>query len=31
VERFEKWPLLRALVLWSLFAAALASIFFATR
>jgi hypothetical protein len=31
VERFEKWPLLRALVLWMLFAAAMGSIFFATR
>jgi hypothetical protein len=31
VERFEKWPLLRALVLWLLFAAAMAGIFFATR
>ena len=31
VERFEKWPLLRALVLWLLFAAALAGIFFVTR
>jgi hypothetical protein len=31
VERFEKWPLLRALVLWLLFAAAMGSIFFATR
>jgi len=31
VERFEKWPLLRGLLLWLLFAAALAGIFFATR
>jgi hypothetical protein len=31
VERFEKWPLLRALVLWLLFAAAMGGIFFATR
>jgi hypothetical protein len=31
MERFEQWPLLRALVLWLLFAAALAGIFFATR
>jgi hypothetical protein len=31
VERFEKWPLLRALMLWLLFATAMASIFFATR
>ena len=31
MERFEQWPLLRALVLWLAFAAALAGIFFATR
>ena len=31
MERFEQWPLLRALVLWLLFAAALAGIFFITR
>ena len=31
VERFGKWPLLRALVLWLLFAGAMAGIFFATR
>jgi hypothetical protein len=31
IERFEKWPLLRTLVLWLAFAAALAGIFFATR
>jgi hypothetical protein len=31
VERFEKWPLLRALMLWLLFATAMAGIFFATR
>jgi len=31
VERFEKWPLLRGLVLWLLFASALCGIFFATR
>jgi len=31
MERFEKWPLMRALVLWLLFAGALASIFFVTR
>jgi hypothetical protein len=31
MERFEQWPLLRAVVLWLLFAAALAGIFFATR
>ena len=31
IERFERWPLLRALLLWVLFAAALAAIFFATR
>lgn len=31
VERFEQWPLLRALVLWLVFAGALAVIFFATR
>jgi len=30
-ERFEKWPVLRTLVLWILFATALAGIFFATR
>jgi hypothetical protein len=31
MERFEQWPLLRALVLWLVFAAALGGIFFATR
>jgi hypothetical protein len=31
IERFEKWPLLRALVLWALFVATLAGIFYATR
>jgi len=31
VERFEKWPLLRALMLWLFFATAMAGIFFATR
>jgi hypothetical protein len=31
LEQFEKWPLLRALLLWMVFAAALAGIFYATR
>jgi hypothetical protein len=31
MERFEQWPLLRGLMLWLLFAAALAAIFSATR
>lgn len=31
LERFEKWPILRTLFLWMLFAAALAGIFYATR
>ncbi len=31
IERFEKWPLLRTLALWLVFAAALAGVFFATR
>lgn len=31
LEKFEKWPILRALFLWLLFAAALAGIFYATR
>ena len=31
LERFEKWPILRTLFLWLLFAAALAGIFYATR
>lgn len=31
MERFEKWPLLRTLALWLLFAAALAAIFHVTR
>jgi len=31
LERFEEWPLLRALLLWLLFLAALAGIFYATR
>ena len=30
IARFEQWPLLRGLVLWLLFAGALAGIFFAT-
>jgi hypothetical protein len=31
IERFEKWPVLRALALWALFVAALAGIFYVTR
>ena len=31
LERFERWPLLRALFLWLVFAGALAGIFYATR
>lgn len=31
LERFERWPLLRTLLLWLVFAAALAGIFHATR
>jgi len=31
LEQFEKWPLLRALLLWLLFAAGLAVVFYATR
>jgi hypothetical protein len=31
MERFERWPLLRALLLWLIFAAALGGIFHATR
>lgn len=31
LEQFEKWPILRALILWLFFAAALAGIFYATR
>jgi hypothetical protein len=31
LEQFEKWPILRALLLWLLFAAVLAGIFYATR
>jgi len=31
IERFERWPFLRALALWAIFAAALALIFYATR
>ena len=31
LEQFEKWPILRALLLWLVFAAALAGIFYATR
>lgn len=31
IERIGRWPLVRALLLWSLFAAALAAIFYATR
>lgn len=31
LERFEQWPLLRTLLLWLVFAGALAAIFYATR
>ena len=31
LERFERWPVLRALLLWLLFAGALGTIFYATR
>ena len=31
LERFEQWPLMKALLLWSLFAAALAGVFYLTR
>jgi hypothetical protein len=31
LERFEQWPVMRALLLWMLFAAALAGIFYLTR
>jgi hypothetical protein len=31
LERFERWPILRALLLWMIFAGALAGIFYATR
>eukprot|EP01012_Entosiphon_sulcatum_P060960 TRINITY_DN86217_c0_g1_i1.p2 TRINITY_DN86217_c0_g1~~TRINITY_DN86217_c0_g1_i1.p2 ORF type:complete len:196 (-),score=21.58 TRINITY_DN86217_c0_g1_i1:16-603(-) len=31
LEKFEKWPILRALLLWLVFAGALAGIFFAAR
>jgi len=31
LERFERWPILRALLLWMMFAGALAGIFYATR
>ena len=31
IERFEKWPILRALLLWLMFAAALAVVFRMTR
>lgn len=31
LERFEKWPLLRSIVLWMFFVAALAVVFYATR
>jgi len=31
LERFEQWPVMRALILWLLFAAALAGIFYVTR
>jgi hypothetical protein len=31
LERFERWPAMRALLLWMLFASALAGIFYATR
>ncbi|HKB92512.1 MAG TPA: hypothetical protein VKC60_18500 [Opitutaceae bacterium] len=30
-ERFDKWPILRTLLLWAFFAVALAGIFYATR
>jgi hypothetical protein len=31
LERFERWPILRTLLLWMVFACALAGIFYATR
>ena len=31
IERFERWPLLRALLLWALFTAALGAIFYLSR
>jgi hypothetical protein len=31
LERFERWPILRTLLLWMVFAGALAGIFYATR
>jgi hypothetical protein len=31
LERFEQWPILRTLLLWLIFAGALAGIFYATR
>ena len=31
LERFEKWPLLRTIVLWAFFIGALAAVFYATR
>jgi hypothetical protein len=31
LERFEQWPVMRALILWLIFAAALAGIFYVTR
>jgi hypothetical protein len=31
MERIEKWPILRTLLLWTIFAGALAAIFYATR
>ena len=31
LERFERWPILRALLLWVVFASALAGIFYMTR
>ena len=31
LERFERWPVMRALFLWLLFASALAGIFYMTR
>ncbi len=31
LERFERWPVMRALFLWLVFAAALAGIFYMTR
>jgi hypothetical protein len=31
LERFERWPFMRTLLLWIVFAAALAGIFYITR